>query len=100
MVELVHPGLWGETLNSDKAYHRRAFSGCLLAAGISQQVLCNNAGRAAGLDEGTTTLAHYRLRQKTRNRVDHIFGWIQTVGALEPGSTSAVGAKATVGATL
>ena len=49
---------------------------------MAPHVACKDGVSVAGLDGRTTARESYRIRQRIRQRVEEIFGWIKTVGGL------------------
>ncbi len=77
MLERV-PG-WGQlTVGADKGYDTREFVEACRLMGVTPHVACKRKGSA--LDRRTTRHAGYAASQRTRKRVEEIFGWTKTVG--------------------
>lgn len=68
------------TLGADKGYHTKAFVQALRSRGIRPHVARIEGRVTPGLDGRTTRHASYRASQRTRKRIEEIFGWLKTVG--------------------
>jgi transposase len=68
------------TLGADKGYHTKAFVQALRSCGIRPHVARIEGRVTPGLDGRTTRHASYRASQRTRKRIEEIFGWLKTVG--------------------
>jgi transposase len=74
----IHP----KTLGADKGYHTKAFVQKLRERGIKPHIARIDGRATPGLDGRTTRHASYRVSQRTRKRIEEIFGWLKTVGGL------------------
>ena len=70
------------TLGADKGYHTRAFVAELRRRGIRPHVAMKSGHTTPGLDRRTTRHDSYQLSQRSRKRVEEIFGWCKTVAGL------------------
>jgi transposase len=70
------------TLGADKGYHTKAFVAHLRERSIGPHLARIEGRRTPGLDGRTTRHAGYRVSQRTRKRIEEIFGWLKTVGGL------------------
>jgi IS5 family transposase len=68
------------TLAGDKGYDTRQCVADLRARNVRPHVAHNTKGRRSAIDRRTTRHAGYELSQRTRKRVEEIFGWLKTVG--------------------
>jgi transposase len=71
-----------KTLGADKGYHTKAFVQRLRERGIKPHIARIDGRVTPGLDGRTTRHASYRVSQRTRKRIEEIFGWLKTVGGL------------------
>ena len=73
----------GVTLGADKNYDTQGCVAPLRDAGVTPHV-AQNTGRRGGsaIDGRTTRHPGYALSQRTRKRVEEIFGWLKTVGGM------------------
>ena len=73
----------GVTLGADKNYDTQGCVAQLRDAGVTPHV-AQNTGRRGGsaIDGRTTRHPGYALSQRTRKRVEEIFGWLKTVGGM------------------
>ncbi len=70
------------TLGADRGYDTRDFvEGCRLL-GVTPHVAQNTTNRASRIDARTTRHPGYRQSQRTRKRVEEVFGWMKTVGLM------------------
>lgn len=88
-----HEGVRVKTVAADKAELRRDFVAGCRQQGIVPHGMCKAGVSGPGLDGRTTNRPGYQLSQRTRKRVEEIYGWIKTVGAAE----SLSGARADAG---
>jgi transposase len=70
------------TLGADKGYHTKGFVAHLRERGIGPHLARIEGRRTPGLDGRTARHAGYRVSQRTRKRIEEIFGWLKTVGGL------------------
>ena len=70
------------SLGADKGYHTKAFVAYLRNKKIAPHIALIKERRTPGLDARTTRHAGYAVSQKTRKRVEEIFGWMKTYGGL------------------
>ncbi len=76
------PGCHRVTLGADKGYDTRGFVAGLRALGVTPQVAQNTTGRRSAIDARTTRHHGYAISQRTRKRVEEVFGWMKTIGLL------------------
>src|ERR1017187_653904 len=79
----AHAPAGGVTLGADKNYDTQGCVAKLRHAGVTPHV-AQNTGRRGGsaIDGRTTRHAGYRISQQKRKRIEEVFGWLKTVGAL------------------
>lgn len=70
------------TLGGDKGYDCRDFVDELRRMQITPHVAQNTKYRRSAIDARTTRHPGYAISQRTRKRVEEIFGWMKTVGLL------------------
>jgi transposase len=70
------------TLGGDKGYHTKDFVSYLREKRIAPHLAMIRDRRTPGLDGRTTRHASYAVSQRTRKRVEEIFGWMKTYGGL------------------
>jgi transposase len=70
------------TLGGDKGYDSRDFVDELRHMQITPHVAQNTKNRRSAIDARTTRHPGYAISQRTRKRVEEIFGWMKTVGLL------------------
>ena len=70
------------TLGGDKGYDCRDFVDALRRMEVTPHVAQNTARRRSAIDARTTRHAGYAISQRTRKRVEEIFGWMKTIGLL------------------
>lgn len=80
--QTLHAGVRVKTLGADKGYHRKDLVAGCREENMAPHVACKDGVSVAGLDGRTTARESYRIRQRIRQRVEEIFGWIKTVGGL------------------
>jgi transposase len=83
MAEAI-PGRHRVTLGADKAYDVHGFVADLRHMHITPHVaaMASTPHRTSALDRRTTRHAGYAVSQRTRKRVEEVFGWMKTVGLL------------------
>ena len=69
------------TLGGDKAYDVFDFARCLRDMAVTPHLAAKNASYSS-IDGRTTRHPGYQISQRKRKRVEEIFGWVKTVGAL------------------
>jgi IS5 family transposase len=73
----------GGTLGADKGYDTKEFVGGLEALGIKPHIARNiTAYRDSAVADGIAAEPGYEVSQRLRKRIEQIFGWGKTVGAL------------------
>jgi transposase len=70
------------TLGGDKGYDCRDFVDELRRMQVTPHVAQHTRNRRSAIDARTTRHAGYAISQRTRKRVEDIFGWLKTVGLL------------------
>lgn len=70
------------TLAGDKGYDTRDCVATLRALGVTPHVAQNTTKRRSAIDGRTTRHVGYLLSQRTRKRVEEIFGWLKSVALL------------------
>jgi IS5 family transposase len=70
------------TLGGDKGYDCRDFVDELRRMQVTPHVAQHTRNRRSAIDARTTRHAGYAISQRTRKRVEEIFGWMKTVGLL------------------
>lgn len=70
------------TMGADKGYHTDAFVGGCRDRGIKPHVAQVSGRKVDGLDGRTTESKGYSKSQVIRRRIEELFGWMKTVGAL------------------
>ncbi len=81
MLEEV-PGSQRLTVGADKAYDTKDFVAAARSLGVTPHVAQNTSRRASAVDGRTTRHPGYSLSQRTRKRMEEIFGWMKTVGLM------------------
>ena len=77
----AHASPTRKTVGADKAFDTRPFVQRCRALNVTPHIAQNTSRRSA-IDERTTRHTGYAQSQRTRKRVEEIFGWVKTVGAL------------------
>lgn len=71
------------TLAADKGYDTREFVKEMRHMNVTPHVSQNDRRRGGSAIDGRTTRhAGYKISQRTRKRIEEVFGWLKTVGAL------------------
>ena len=70
------------TLGADRGYDTRDFVESCRSLGVTPHVAQNTTNRASRIDARTTRHPGYRQSQRTRKRVEEVFGWMKTVGLM------------------
>jgi transposase len=70
------------TLGADKGYDVGSFVEALREVGVTPHVAQNDTNRSSAIDGRTTRHSGYEISQRSRKRVEEIFGWLKTVGLL------------------
>ena len=78
----LHEGAGAQTIGADKNYHQQAFASGCRERNVSPHVACKDNVQVPGLDARTTAQPGYQTSQRSRKRVEEIFGWVKTVGGL------------------
>jgi hypothetical protein len=73
-------GVRPRTLGVDKGYDSAEFVAGCRQLGVTPHVAQNQSGRRSAIDGRTTRHHGYAISQRTRKRVEEIFGWKKTVG--------------------
>jgi IS5 family transposase len=81
-VEMISriPGAQRITVGADKAYDVASFVEEMRDLRVTPHIARKDKGSA--IDGRTTRHSGYQVSQKTRKRVEEIFGWMKTVGIL------------------
>jgi hypothetical protein len=82
LARLRRKRIHARTLGADKGYHSKAFVEHLRERGVRPHIARIDGRRTPGLDGRTTRHASYRASQRTRKRIEEIFGWLKTVGGM------------------
>jgi transposase len=72
-------GVRPRTVGVDKGYDSAEFVAGCRRLGVTPHVAQNQAGRRSAIDGRTTRHPGYAISQRTRKRVEEIFGWKKTV---------------------
>lgn len=70
------------TLGGDKGYDYPEFVAQLRHLQVTPHVAQNTTNRRSAIDGRTTRHPGYAISQRTRKRVEEVFGWLKTVGLL------------------
>jgi transposase len=70
------------TLGADKGYDTLDFVEECRALGVTPHVAQHTSGRRSRIDARTTRHPGYQQSQRTRKRIEEIFGWMKTVGLM------------------
>jgi transposase len=70
------------TLAGDKGYDCRGFVDELRRMQVTPHIAQNTTHRRSAIDARTTRHPGYAISQRTRKRVEEVFGWMKTVGLL------------------
>jgi len=70
------------TLGADKGYDTSDFVRQLREQGVTPHVAQNVSNRRSAIDRRTTRHSGYEVSQRTRKRVEEIFGWLKTVAVM------------------
>jgi transposase len=68
------------TLGADKGYDVKAFVETLRSLKVTPHIACRENRGSAAIDGRTTRHAGYLISQRTRKRIEEVFGWLKTVG--------------------
>ena len=77
-----HKRVRPRTLAADKGYHTRDFIRYLRTRRIQPHIAQVTNRDTPGLDRRTTRHRAYAVSQRSRQRVEEIFGWMKTIGGL------------------
>ena len=80
--ELNARGFKVRSVGADKGYHNRKFVRGCRERGIAPHVARIKGRKTPGLDGRTSGGTNYKLSQRIRKRVENIFGWMKTTGAM------------------
>src|SRR5262245_46378926 len=72
----------GATVGADKGYDTRGFVAALRSLGLTPHVAQNITRQRSAIDGRTTRHAGYLASQRTRKRIEEVFGWLKTVALL------------------
>lgn len=70
------------TLGGDKNYDTHQFVQNLRARQVTPHIAQHTTNRSSAIDGRTTRHPGYAISQRTRKRVEEVFGWMKTVGLL------------------
>jgi IS5 family transposase len=70
------------TLGADKGYDARDFVRQTREQGFTPHIAQNTTNRRSAIDGRTTRHSGYAVSQRSRKRVEEIFGWMKTVGLM------------------
>ncbi len=70
------------TVGADKAFDTRDFVDAMRDLNVTPHVAQNMTSRQSAIDERTTRHPGYAISQRTRKRVEEIFGWLKTIGLM------------------
>ena len=70
------------TLGADRGYDTRDFVESCRSLAVTPHVAQNTTNRASRIDARTTRHPGYQQSQRTRKRVEEVFGWMKTVGLM------------------
>jgi transposase len=68
------------TLGADKAYDTTDFVAEMRRLGVTPHVAQNDKHRRSAIDGRTTRHAGYAVSQRSRKRIEEVFGWMKTIG--------------------
>ncbi len=75
-------GSYRVTLGADRGYDTRNFVAGCRELGVTPHVAQNTTNRSSRIDQRTTRHPGYALSQRTRKRIEEIFGWMKSVGVM------------------
>jgi transposase len=67
------------TLGADRGYDTAGFVNRVREMKVTPHVAQNNANRRSAVDARTTRYEGYAISQRTRKRVEEVFGWMKTI---------------------
>lgn len=70
------------TLGADRGYDSADFVLALRGLGVTPHLAQNTSHRSSAIDRRTTRHRGYEVSQRTRKRVEEVFGWLKTVGLM------------------
>jgi transposase len=70
------------TLGADRGYDSADFVLALRGLGVTPHLAQNTSNRSSAIDRRTTRHRGYEVSQRTRKRVEEVFGWLKTVGLM------------------
>lgn len=70
------------TLGADKNYDTQGFVSAMRGLGVTPHVAQHKNGRRSAIDGRTTRHAGYAVSQRTRKRIEEVFGWGKEVAGL------------------
>lgn len=73
------PATRRSTLGADRGYDTAGFVNRLREMKVTPHVAQNNTNRRSAVDARTTRHAGYAISQRTRKRVEEVFGWMKTI---------------------
>jgi IS5 family transposase len=78
----VPPGTHRITVGADKLYDTRDFVDDLRELKATPHVAQNDTNRRSAIDGRTTRHAGYDVSQRTRKRIEEVFGWGKAIGSI------------------
>jgi transposase len=82
MLDRLRPRMLPRTLGGDKGFDTFDFVEGLRSRGITPHVAQNVSRRRSNVDGRTTHHDGYRLSQRSRKKIEEIWGWMKTIGGL------------------
>ena len=70
------------TLGADRGYDSADFVLALRGLGVTPHLAQNTSNRSSAIDCRTTRHLGYEVSQRTRKRVEEVFGWLKTIGLM------------------
>ena len=70
------------TLGADRGYDSADFVLALRGLGVTPHLAQNTSNRSSAIDRRTTRHRGYEMSQRTRKRVEEVFGWLKTIGLM------------------
>lgn len=82
LARLRRKRIHAKSLGADKGCHTKGFVAHLREKNIRPRIARIEGRITPGLDTRTTRHESYRVSQRTRKRIEEIFGWLKTVGGM------------------
>jgi transposase len=70
------------TVGADKAFDTRDFVDAMRDLNVTPHIAQSTTGRHSAIDARTTRHPGYEISQRTRKRVEEVFGWLKTVALM------------------